>query len=415
MLNQKGIIIAVAFYIIQSGMPSIAQFIHPDIYSFTVAERDELNTLIIDYITNNNPAVGHNAQIIADPGLAFEDRVHGGKLFLPWHRTVMVGGLENFILSQGAQFAKYVPLPKWDPNDCIPDEFFGADAFVVLPNCGVDPVGCDQPQNQCPGTFDFSQFDITQNMNLCDGAFDDFTNDFDAAHGPVHINIGGAMAGGYSPAASIFFLWHAFVDDIYESYLCKCSNDDDGLDNFYEQPNIDVQFGIASFFLQIINGIPEIHIWRNFSTIGTIVIPDIADLDVIAGNRIVLEPGFSTELGAQFIAEIDNCPRPGDQTPCKTGNPNSTIVDTTTNVNSDTITNTGSQATTPNQPLSDVDTNTNNLSSIRIYPNPNTGQFTLKYISNEEEPAVITITDLMGKAANGRILHQDHCLLKVWI
>ena len=308
------------------------QFRRPDIQSFSTNDQEDLRDLILIHTDINNATIAHNAQLDADQtNNDANTRVHGGgKLFLPWHRD-FIASLETFLIAQG--FPQYVPLPKWNPATCIPDAFFGPNAHVQITGCDPMQGECDPPECQCPATgvgcpnavfpYNFSQFDITSNMDICNGPFFDdagttgFSNRLEATHDPVHNSIGGSFATGYSPSSAIFFLWHAYLDDIYESYLCKCSNDNDGTDDHYNAFNGGINQGLITFM--DFSNIPVIRAFNNFTTVGNVVIRNTSNITFFAGNRIVLEPGFETELGAIFVAEIDNCPRPGDQTPCKTG------------------------------------------------------------------------------------------------
>jgi len=191
----------------------------PDINSFTSTQRTQLRNLIIDYVSANNDAVINEHQ--TSPGIHNYDEV-----FLTWHREY-IAGLESYLMSNGG--SQFVPLPAYNPNGCIPDELFDN---AVAP-------GFDALDNQCPSGFNFSRFNSS---TFCDNysgnasstfcgrtrsrPIDKFAADLECEHDPVHGSIGGSM--GFiptAPAAAIFWLYHAWIDDIYYDYEdCLCSD-----------------------------------------------------------------------------------------------------------------------------------------------------------------------------------------------
>ncbi len=191
----------------------------PDIYSFSSTERTELRNLILDYVTANNNAV--ITQHSTNPSVFH----NYDEVFLTWHRSYLAG-LENFLMNNGG--SEFVPLPAWDPNDCIPNEFFNnavASGFPAL-------------SNRCPSGYDFSRFsNMTTMCNSYSGnspatfcqrtrtrSIDKFAADLECEHDQVHVSIGGSMSSVNSaPASAIFWLWHAWVDDVYYDYECCVS------------------------------------------------------------------------------------------------------------------------------------------------------------------------------------------------
>ncbi len=131
-------------------------------------------------------------------------------------------------------------LPYWDPTTEIPDAFFDSDA--VLP--GFAPLEDKTPYNN-GASYNVSRF--TQNnfctnyssgsgqiycntqfnnqTNAASRAIDKFGADLECEHNNVHDSIGGVMANPQaSPAAAIFWIWHAWVDEIYWDYeICNGS------------------------------------------------------------------------------------------------------------------------------------------------------------------------------------------------
>lgn len=164
----------------------------------TMAPRklERLRDLIMEYTT----------QAIIDEHS--NNAVHVGVGFITWHRTY-IEGLEDYLDQTGN--SDLVPLPYWDPQNKVPDEFF-------------DPVAVKSPyvslQNQFPNvpTSEFSNIDCS---DFTDEA--DFVVHLIGKHNSAHNNVGGAMTAIMtSPAAAIFWPLHAWVDKVYNDYLVTC-------------------------------------------------------------------------------------------------------------------------------------------------------------------------------------------------
>ena len=187
-----------------------------DISSFSTADQKEICKLIIEYLNLDMvvgavgpakyPTVSHHVQ--------HSMQIHGtGKVaFLTWHRYYLQE-LEKWLLEKGK--SKFVPLPAWNPSVDMPDVFFDevtgklstADGFPKLEN-----KKSDQPFTPFLGTAKCSYTNI-----------DKFSNDLEGAHGKVHIAVGGTMGKvPLSPGAAIFWLWHAYVDDLWYCYQKEC-------------------------------------------------------------------------------------------------------------------------------------------------------------------------------------------------
>jgi hypothetical protein len=129
-----------------------------------------------------------------------DPRVHSREFF-GFHRQ-MIGNLENFLNANGA--GAYVPIPYWDPIEVIPMEF-----RIVLQ--GFRPLLSHGPIGQIPSWFVPPAVCTFQTeMELADSVLN--------FHNMVHNRIGGVMAELSSPAAAIFYCWHAFVDLIYANW-----------------------------------------------------------------------------------------------------------------------------------------------------------------------------------------------------
>ncbi len=229
-----------------------AQFKRRDITTFTAAERLQLRQLIMQWITTSAPTpMAKHLAVIGPLPTGVHCQVTS---FLTWHRTFL-DELETWLMGQ-PNGSKYVPLPKWSPTTMIPAEFYNG---LVSPGSAVAP-GYAALTNQTPniGNYNFTRFTNPSTIcnytagnqaRFCMGggsytsfgtAMDNFARDLEREHNPVHGNIGGVMNTGASPAAAIFFLWHAYVDDIYQYYLCRCTSTWKASDLYIKDNNADV-------------------------------------------------------------------------------------------------------------------------------------------------------------------------------
>lgn len=192
----------------------------PDIWSLSASDRYDLRQLMMAYITT--PVVNQHLTGV-DPVLGPFHNYR--EEFLIWHRWY-IQDMEAFLLTQPGG-DKFVPLPSWDPTTSIPDEFFNA---LVPPGNAVAPGwSLTTIMNQDPVDVDFSPV----LNNLCSyvatpgrTAIDNFAQALESRHDPVHGNIGGIMGSFQSPASAIFWLWHAWIDDVYRKYECDCQGID---------------------------------------------------------------------------------------------------------------------------------------------------------------------------------------------
>jgi hypothetical protein len=147
--------------------------------------------------------------------------VHSGIDFFTGHRSY-IGELEAWLATNGPP--QFVPLPEWDPQNPIPDEF-----DVVRPrDDGTPRAGL---QNLNPGMPLPPEFGSAQLCNFATG--DDLANAINGWHGSVHGAIGGAMGSFMeAPAAPIFWCWHSFLDDVYYDWeACQVIEDGKGEDH----------------------------------------------------------------------------------------------------------------------------------------------------------------------------------------
>ncbi len=236
------LLIATTMVLWLAAPPTQAQ-VRPDISSFIGGpggQREQLYDLMVQYI-DADVLQEHCNMIMTTGGM-----IHSDWDFLPFHRTYLEG-MEDFLIAQG--HPEFVPLPKWDPNTHAPAEFEfgGVNHDGVDPDCtgfpctnGGPPAACSVAMNwdphnarpaylQLPTLCDhpmlptFPDPGTNMNGNCCStGLSRKIESPY---HDDTHILMratGGVMGYFRSPAAPIFWIWHAYVDDIWKEWEANC-------------------------------------------------------------------------------------------------------------------------------------------------------------------------------------------------
>lgn len=229
--------------IVLALLPGFCQAqVRPNINSFTSAQRTQLVNAMMEYIDATS-VQKHCIHVMTTGG-----HIHSDFDFLPFHR-VYLEGMEDYIQSKGPAYAIYIPLPKWDPSTVVPTEF-----QVVDPDCASISCDAGHPASSCgtavnwnPGIAQpgFLSLPVQAGINndLCDWNMNPTApstanccsnglsrviegqgpNPVSSTyHNSVHGTMGGIMGNFRSPAAPIFWLWHAFVDDVWKTWECGC-------------------------------------------------------------------------------------------------------------------------------------------------------------------------------------------------
>ena len=243
--------------------------VRPDIYSFTPAQRAELADLIIDFVDGD--IIKLHCDYTDHLGVGQLDYdIHDNFNFLVFHR-VYLEKLEDYLLEHG--YPQYVPLPKWTGDTIPPIEFStaGPNGDGVDPDCGT--VSCSNAGTSCASPTNWNGTvalpSILQLPNLCnldrnplsyttdnDNSFTDgLSNVIEGMtpanpygsnwHNSGHITMGGVMLNFRSPAAAIFWLWHAAVDDKWKEWECNCSKS--GLDGTFDLYSKDHEYVIEYY------------------------------------------------------------------------------------------------------------------------------------------------------------------------
>ncbi|WP_204082668.1 tyrosinase family protein, partial [Asanoa ishikariensis] len=169
------------------------------LHTLPPAERQQLAELIASYVNDTIVEI-HRA------GHSWHHA--GSEQFFIGHRGYL-DGLESYLRQSGN--ARFVPLPAWDPDSSIPAEFTAVkptDRGATRPALADLSPGLPKPANLATGAV--CAIATVRELSLLTQPW----------HGAVHGQIGGTMADvNVSPAALIFWCWHAFIDDIYDDWL----------------------------------------------------------------------------------------------------------------------------------------------------------------------------------------------------
>ena len=211
------------------------------IWSLTSSERTTIRTQIMNYLNSDlDPNATGTAQYNVVNRHGDNDAyIHNyNQVFLGWHR-LYIQEMETYVMANISSSLRNKCnnlLPYWDPTTSIPAAFSGSSAVLS----GFAAITNTNPNNS--GNYNFSRF---FNANFCNNylnngqgstfcgaqtnqAFrpiDKFAADLECEHNSVHDTIGGVMANSLqSPAAAIFWIWHAFVDELYWDYeVCNAT------------------------------------------------------------------------------------------------------------------------------------------------------------------------------------------------
>ncbi len=214
-----------------------------DINDFNSTQRAELANLIIDFVTPE--ILQYHCDFTTQAGNSLLD-IHSDFDFLPFHR-VYIERLEDWLIER--EKPEYVPLPYWDPSTPAPIEFrtAGPNGNGVDPDCIVTSCkdgGTRDSSVTCTDIIDWTPnvslpnhlslpIQDGGNNDICDWNFSPTVpGAVDAIglsrkiqvpwHNPVHGIMGGTMGNFRSPAAAIFWVWHAYVDDVWKLWECNC-------------------------------------------------------------------------------------------------------------------------------------------------------------------------------------------------
>lgn len=201
------------------------------------SERTTIKNHILDYLRseqNTSASDPADQYLIIKRHKDNDQYIHNyNEVFLTWHRK-FIEDLEAYViprLSSSLRSKVYGLLPYWDPTDDIPSQFIGSNAVV---SSDFTAVTIDNPYDG--GTYSISRFQTsnfcntyTSGSGICNppsgynNPIDRFAADLECTHDAVHNAIGGVMGDSQrSPAAAIFWIWHAWVDEVYWDYeQCK--------------------------------------------------------------------------------------------------------------------------------------------------------------------------------------------------
>lgn len=185
----------------------------PWLDSLSAADQVLLARLITEYVNLSPDATGTgkvvrvHSETMTTPSLMSVHRADYSKLF-SWHRTY-IAGLETFLKQKG--YARFVPLPKWDPASPIPVAFArdGKGKTVIDK---LDPK-VDWRAFETSRLSKFSS-DVRKFPADTTPAAEILADTLVVLHNTTHNTVGGGMASMRSPSVPIFWAYHAFIDDV---------------------------------------------------------------------------------------------------------------------------------------------------------------------------------------------------------
>jgi hypothetical protein len=236
----------VIFYYAQVPQPGYS--VRPSVHTLSQQERTSLSNLMLRYI-DDKILTEHCAMTTYTGG-----SIHSDFNFLPFHRAYLQG-LEDFLIKEG--YPQFVPLPMWDPTTTCPTEFRVIDPDCSRANCqdvyycsftslnwsALDarptylslPAVTGSDNDLCDWNMDPLQ---PSSENCCGWGLSNIIegdprgpHDPDTVisgffpmgwHNTVHGQVGGIFRRMVSPAVLAFWLWHAYVDQVWKDWEDQC-------------------------------------------------------------------------------------------------------------------------------------------------------------------------------------------------
>ncbi len=172
-----------------------------ELNSLSGDERATLVSLMLPYLTDDLVAVHTSI-------------VHFGEKTFIGHGDY-IRKMEDYLVAAGA--GRFVPLPEWNPANPIPEEF-----GVVR----AEDSGTERPPlvNLNPGMPLPPRFRLP---DLCEfESADALGNEINPWHIHLHTTVGGTLGQfRIASAAPIFWCFHAFISEVYQTWLSTCQSE----------------------------------------------------------------------------------------------------------------------------------------------------------------------------------------------
>jgi hypothetical protein len=189
---------------------------HYNVTEIPACKRADIGALIKERIDHDLVLQHHDSSFI-DHGSAT-----GPNSLFRGHRAYL-RRMQNFLSVYGEKWLPGGNLPFWTPNTTIPSGF--TDIKSNPANCFSDTPGCtgwiQAPHATLSPGIALPSSLTAANMCALNPTVNALHSNLDPWHGGVHVTVGGA-SGTFrtfdSPAATIFWPWHRYIDDLYTQW-----------------------------------------------------------------------------------------------------------------------------------------------------------------------------------------------------
>jgi len=189
---------------------------HYNVTAIPACKRADIGALIKQRIDHNLVLEHHDPSFI-DHGLAT-----GPNSFFRGHHAYL-RQMQNFLSVFGEKWLPSGNLPFWTPNTTIPSG---------LTDIKSDPANCFSDTPGCTGWLQSPHVNLSPALalpssltaaNMCpqNPTVNSLLTHLNPWHGNVHVTVGGpsgTFSSFDSPAATIFWPWHKYVDDLYQQW-----------------------------------------------------------------------------------------------------------------------------------------------------------------------------------------------------
>lgn len=252
--------------------------------------------------------------VIEELRQAHEDHmpdVHGDERFLPWHRLFVLE-LEEAL--QNINPLLNVPYWNWVTDNSATDPLWDQSFLGQFDDVNVW-ASLGRTLSAPPALP--TQTDVDNVQVLSD--FNQYRQDLESIHNDPHCWVGGIMCQlANSPLDPVFYLHHAVVDKLWQQWEDENQSSSFQSTSLPRYPNTDPNDITDSRDLNVWYAEDGVVMLDDYETSGTndyaytgriesedFTVASGSDVSFIAGNSVVLGPGFKTVTGSTFFANVD--------------------------------------------------------------------------------------------------------------